>query len=51
VRRSLVGARRAVAGHPVRAIAATDVLLLSTEALALSTFRRIGSEAREVSAR
>jgi O-antigen/teichoic acid export membrane protein len=32
------------------AIAATDVLLLSTEALALSTFRRIGSEAREVSA-
>jgi O-antigen/teichoic acid export membrane protein len=32
------------------AIAATDVLLLSTEALALSTFRRIGSEARDVSA-
>jgi len=32
------------------AIAATDVLLLSTEALALSTFRRIGSEAREASA-
>jgi O-antigen/teichoic acid export membrane protein len=32
------------------AIAATDVLLLSTEALALSTFRRIGSEVRDVSA-
>lgn len=32
------------------AVAATDVLLLSTEALALSTFRRIGSDAREVSA-
>jgi len=29
------------------AVAATDVLLLSTEALALSTFRRIGSDARE----
>jgi O-antigen/teichoic acid export membrane protein len=32
------------------AIAATDVLLLSTEALALSTFRRIGSEERDASA-
>jgi O-antigen/teichoic acid export membrane protein len=29
------------------AVAATDVLLLSTEALALSTFRRIGSDAPE----
>ena len=32
------------------AVAATDVLLLSTEALALSTFRRIGGDAREASA-
>jgi O-antigen/teichoic acid export membrane protein len=32
------------------AVAATDVLLVSTDALQLSTFRRIGAESREASA-